>query len=263
MAATAVAAAACADRAVQQAADVEKGQLLAAVVRVRLGEPVVVGEDGVLADGFRVATGPVAALEIGGFGRHGTAGDLAQLWVDGEADVADEILVAAPVLMEGRAARGCAAAVKRVGGRGAAEFLLLEAAVADKGAEDEGVGRGGGEEDLDRGEEGAVLLAAVAADDVGDAVERDAHNGEAEGEEEHELDLALDLHVAAQEDGDGEDDEHEVGEDVAGGHGDELDVALAALAAGIGEDLPVVVEGPALDEVADDDGDEGGEQGPA
>lgn len=67
--------------------------------------------------------------------------------------------------------------------------------------------------------------------------------------------------MGADDHGDGEENEEEVGDDVADGHGDELGVALAALTSRVRKDLPVHVEGPAFDEVGDDDGDEGGDEG--
>ena len=66
--------------------------------------------------------------------------------------------------------------------------------------------------------------------------------------------------MAAQDNGHGEDDEKQVRHDVTGGHGQHLDEALTALAARIGQDLIVVVERPAFDEVGDQDGGEGGAQ---
>ena len=103
----------------------------------------------------------------------------------------------------------------------------------------------------------------MRADDLRDAVDGDGDDDEAEGEEEHELDLALGRHLAAEDDGDGDEDEEQVRDDVADGHGQELRVPLATLAAGVGEDLPVVGEGSALGQVADDDGDESSDQGGA
>lgn len=193
-------------------------------------------------------------------GRGGTSA--CELRVDGDADVTDEVLVAAPLVVEGGPS-DVAAAVKRVGDGGLAELLLLDTAVADKGAEDKGVCGGRGKDELDRGEEGTVLLAAALLDDVGNAVEGNTDDAKAEGEEEGELDLVLDRHAAAQDDGDGEEDEEQVGEDVARGRGDELGVALAAAGAGVREDLPVVGKGTAFGQVAYDDGGKGEEEEPA
>lgn len=69
--------------------------------------------------------------------------------------------------------------------------------------------------------------------------------------------------MALDDDGNGENDEHQVGENVAGGHGDELDVALATLTAGVRQDLPVMFKGIALGKIANDDGDEGEPKGPS
>lgn len=93
------------------------------------------------------------------------------------------------------------------------------------------------------------------------SVDGDCHNGQAERKQDEELELPAKLHVALDNDGDGEDDEHQVGEDVAGGHCDELDIALATLTTRVRQDLPVVSEGVAFGEIADDDGDEGEAEG--
>lgn len=84
----------------------------------------------------------------------------AQIGLDAVADVADQILVGTPVT-QGRAAAtvgGAPAgtraggALERTGGDGAVFVLaLFDTAVADEGAEDEGVGGGGGEEQFDGG----------------------------------------------------------------------------------------------------------------
>ena len=67
--------------------------------------------------------------------------------------------------------------------------------------------------------------------------------------------------MALDDQGDGENDEKQVGKDVAGGQGDELDEALTTLTAGVRQDLPVMLEGMTLDEIANDDGDEGEAEG--
>jgi hypothetical protein len=96
---------------------------------------------------------------------------------------------------------------------------------------------------------------------VRNSVDGDCHNGQAERKEEEELELSAELHVALDNDGDGKDDEHQVGEDVAGGHCDELDIALATLTTRVRQDLPVVSEGVAFGEIANNDGNEGETQG--
>lgn len=224
----------------------------------------VIGREGprVHVVGDDEAGGDVAAAALFG---HGGGRGLAEVGFHAVADVADEVFVAAPVA-EGGGAAGVdgGGAVEGGGGDGIVfEFALLEAAVADEGAQDQGVGGGCGEEELDRGEEGAGLLAALGADDLRDAVDGDSDHNKTETEEEDQLNLALGRHLAAEDDRDGDEDEEQVRDDVADGHGEELRVPLAALAAGVGEDLPVVGEGLALGEVADDDGDEGSDEGGA
>ena len=195
--------------------------------------------------------------------------DFAQLGLHADAQVADEILVATPMAVDG----GPAEVVGSFGGPTTAvlggfyvlgvvaEFLLLDASVSHEGAEDEGIRRRRGKKEFNRGEERAVLLTTVLPDDVGHSVEGGDDDGEVKGEEENELDLALERHRAAQDDGDREDDEEDVGEDVARGESKELGETLTALGAWVGEDLPVVVEGLAFGEVADDDGYESQDDG--
>jgi hypothetical protein len=67
--------------------------------------------------------------------------------------------------------------------------------------------------------------------------------------------------VALNDQRDGEYNEQQVGEDVAGGQGDELDEALTTLTARVRQDLPVMLKRVALDEIANDDGDEGEAEG--
>lgn len=135
--------------------------------------------------------------------------------------------------------------------------MFLDALVANEGADDEGIGDGGREEDLDAGPEGAVVLGALVTEDVGDAAEGDADGDEGEAEEQGEHGFARERHVRVKDEGDGEDDEEEVGRYVGNGHGEELGVALPALRAGVGDDLPVVRYGAALSEVGDHDGNHG------
>ena len=104
------------------------------------------------------------------------------------------------------------------------------------------------------------MLASVLAKDVRYPVQCHAHDAEAQREQEQELDLSFQSHVATQDDGDGKDDEQQVRHDVANCHGQHLDEALPALAAGIGEYLIVVVERPAFSEVGNQDRGEGGAQ---
>lgn len=158
-----------------------------------------------------------------------------------------------------------AVAVTATGGEGAlhgacgAELVLrfLDALVADEGADDEGVCDGSREEDLDAGPKGAVVLGTMVAEDGGHAAEGDADGDEGEAEEQCEHGFAWERHVRVEDEGDGEDDEEEVGRYVGYGHGDELGVALSAFGAGVGDDLPVVRDGAALDEVGDYDGNHG------
>lgn len=69
--------------------------------------------------------------------------------------------------------------------------------------------------------------------------------------------------MALDDDWNGKDDEHQVGKDVASGHGDELDIALATLTTGVRQDLPVMLKGIAFGKIANDDGDEGEPKGPS
>lgn len=76
-------------------------------------------------------------------------------------------------------------------------------------------------------------------------------------------DLPFHGHGGAEYDWDGEDDEEEVGDDVACAHGDELGVPLATLRSGVRYHLPIVGEGATFGESCDDDADEGEHQEPA
>ena len=69
--------------------------------------------------------------------------------------------------------------------------------------------------------------------------------------------LALQTHMALEDNGYWEEDEKQVGENVAGGHCDKLCVALAALAVGDRQYLPVLIERLAFGQIAYDDGHKG------
>lgn len=77
------------------------------------------------------------------------------------------------------------------------------------------------------------------------------------------MSLALQAHAAADNDWNGKDNEEEVREDVANGHGYKLCVALSTLAAWVGCDLPVVGEGLAFGKIRDDDRYEGRDENEA
>lgn len=62
-----------------------------------------------------------------------------------------------------------------------------------------------------------------------DAVDGHADDAKGKGEEQDQLDLAGQAHLGTDDHGDGEEDEEEVGNNIADGHGNELGVALAAL----------------------------------
>lgn len=104
-------------------------------------------------------------------------------------------------------------------------------------------------------------MGALGADNVRDAVDGDADDAKGEGEEQDQLELAGQAHLGADNHRDGEENEEKVGNDIADGHGEELDVALAALTSRVRKNSRVHAEGPAFDDVGDDDGDEGGDEG--
>ena len=112
-----------------------------------------------------------------------------ELGPESDTQVADKVGVAAPSHSrdEGTATGEVITSIHiATGGASEAETLFFDAAVADEGAEDEGVGDGGGGEDFEGGEEGAELLVRVAGDGCGDAVDGydDEDGGEAEEEGE-------------------------------------------------------------------------------
>ncbi len=104
------------------------------------------------------------------------------------------------------------------------------------------------------------MLAPAVPDDVRHAIDGDDDGREAEREQEHEMELSLRPHGAAEDDGDGKDDQGQVRHDIADGHGQELRIPLAAPAPGVRKHLPVVGEGLAFGQAAYHDGDEGGEK---
>lgn len=110
---------------------------------------------------------------------------------ESDAEVADEVGVAAPGHGGDGAAAGGVGAVVHVGAGGGAEAeaVFLDAAVAYEGAEDEGVGDGGGGEDFQGGEEAAELLVGVAVGGGGYAVDGYDDEDGGEGEEEDEGDF--------------------------------------------------------------------------
>jgi hypothetical protein len=69
--------------------------------------------------------------------------------------------------------------------------------------------------------------------------------------------------VAGDDDGDREDDEHNVCSDIASSHCDELNEALPALTTRVWENLPVMAEWVALGEIADDNANKCNEEGPS
>lgn len=83
-----------------------------------------------------------------------------ELRAEAHAEVLGEVGVGAPVALRDGAAVGLVRAVEAAVATGGAEAeaLFFGTAVADEGAEDEGVGDGGGGQDLQGGEEGAELL---------------------------------------------------------------------------------------------------------
>ena len=195
----------------------------------------------------------------------GRVGYFLEIAVDSEANVADEVHIAAPMSHRGRAARvGSRGSFHGTSGdRAILESPLLDSAVADEGAENQGVRGHGSEEDLDRGVERAALLAPVVPDDVGDSVQCDGDRAQAKREEEDKLDLPPEAHLALDDDRDGEEDEQKIGKHVAGGHGYDLGEALPALRTGVWQYLPVMGEGTAFGQVGDDDGDKRGYQSAA
>lgn len=75
--------------------------------------------------------------------------------------------------------------------------------------------------------------------------------------------LPLEGHAGERDDGNREDDEHEIRNDVGDAHGHELSVTLSTMWSWVGYYLPVVGEGPTFGEGGDDDADEGEKEVPA
>lgn len=250
---------------VEQAAVVEKGD--APVRGARLASD---GSLGVFAsrNARSVLAGEAPRLQVDRGGRHvqSVLGrrrvEVSQLGLHAEAQVPDEVLVAAPMFEDGRPPRlGRRRAVDRASwARVVLVPPLLHAPVPHEGSQHQGVRRGRGEEQLDRGVERPGLLAPAVPDDVRHAIDGDDDGGEAEREQEHELELELRPHGAAEDDGDGEEDQGQVRHDIADGHGQELRIPLATPSPWIRKHLPVVGEGLAFGQAANHDGGKGGDK---
>jgi hypothetical protein len=94
-------------------------------------------------------------------------------------------------------------------------------------------------------------------DDGWDSVAGDSDQDQGEAEQEDEAELALHGYLGHEYYRDGEGDEEEIGNDIAGAHGDEVGVARATTRPGVRANLPVVVEGLALGQRCDDHGNQG------
>ena len=176
-----------------------------------------------------------------------------------DANVSNKIDVRAPRQCRSRAASTCAGrSVQSAFSTNGAEFELgfLDTLVTNEGTENQGVGDGSCSEDLQRGEEGAELLVAVAMYGAIDAVDGDSHEDERQREEDAKRNLAFDRHVGLDDDGKREADEDQVGDYIGHAHRQKLSVALSAVRTWIRGNLPVAGEGLAFDERGHDDGAE-------
>ena len=75
-------------------------------------------------------------------------GFLLQMFGNADAKEAEEIFFAAGVLESGNGRPTGGAAINAIGDAGGAVLVALRAFVAEEGAEDDGVGNGGGSEDF-------------------------------------------------------------------------------------------------------------------
>jgi hypothetical protein len=98
-------------------------------------------------------------------------------------------------------------------------------------------------------------LAAVGSDDVCDPEEGYRNDTQAKTEEQNKLGLALHAHGAVDDDRHGKQYQQQIRENVAHPGGEQVYISLAAVAPWVGQYLPVVVEGSAFGQVANDDGD--------
>ena len=163
--------------------------------------------------------------------------------------------------MVGQVCPGKGGMIQALADRGRADVSavlgLLEAAITDEGADDDGVGGRCGGEDFHGCYQRPVALRAPAVNDRRHAEQGNGDHDQRQGQEERERDLLLPRHAGSEDDGDGESDEQQIGNDVAGAHGDEIGVTGAAFGSRIGDDLPVVVEGLTLGQRGYHDGHEG------
>ena len=77
------------------------------------------------------------------------------------------------------------------------------------------------------------------------------------------MDLALDLHMTLQDDGDREEDEQQICQDVANSHCEEMRISLTAGAARIRKNLPVILSRSTFGEVTNDNGGKSSDENPA
>ena len=176
------------------------------------------------------------------------------------AERAEEVLVAAPMIACHHAVDGRLKAAEPLV---ALVSHLLDAAIAQEAAEDEGIGNGRGSENLEAGPQAAQLLASVGGNNGLDPVGGDGDERQRECKQQAQSDFAFGGHGAPYDDGQRECHEGYVRDNVCHTHGDDLSEAVAAVGAGVWNDLPVVRKGMTLCESDNDDSKEGEGEEPA
>lgn len=103
----------------------------------------------------------------------------------------------------------------------------------------------------------------LTMNDFNNAVDGDGDQDEGKTEQQDQGNFAFGGHVRLEHDGYGKGNQKQVGDDVAGAHGDELGVSLTTLCARVGQYLPVMIKGLAFGKSGNDDRGKGDGQEPS
>lgn len=103
----------------------------------------------------------------------------------------------------------------------------------------------------------------MVRDDGLNAIARNGHEDQRETEQSHDREFPFDMHIGGHDDWNGKDDQHHIGDNIGGPHGQQLDDTLSTLRTWIWRDLPVMIVRKAFDVGGDDDADKGDEEEPS
>ena len=142
--------------------------------------------------------------------------------------------------------------------------LLLRARIPHKRPQRERVRDEGRDQDLHARPRRPRPLVPLLGNHPWRAIQRGGDVAQSQRKKQYQDDLLCELELRGQDDRDGEDDKQHIREGAADGGGEQVGVALATRAAGVGGHGPVLGErGPAFGEVGDQDREEGGGEGAA